>query len=240
MKRSSIVYFLAIVANVMSMTDGENVTARQELKIFGVGFKKTATESLLNAYERLGLGRACDEVCRSRAAAVWSGSWKTGERRLGGVLRVAQAHDFFQDSPWCDAAAPLYPALSQAFPRARFVLTVRPTEQWWSSVFHWLTCVKPDKRREYSQLLGVSDVDEKAFTAAYERHNANVIKFFGDQPERLLVVDLTDPNATSPWAQLCRFFRVTTDCPTGALPHRHNQHKKMPHAPPSACRGKPG
>ena len=39
-------------------------------KIFGVGFKKTATESLLSAYDALGLGVACGEACRADAARV--------------------------------------------------------------------------------------------------------------------------------------------------------------------------
>ena len=76
-------------------------------KIFGVGFKKTATESLLSAYDALGLGVACGEACRADAAALWSGAWKTGARDLGAVVELARRYDFFQDSPWCDAAAPL-------------------------------------------------------------------------------------------------------------------------------------
>ena len=205
-------------------------------KIFGVGFKKTATESLLSAYDALGLGVACGEACRADAAALWSGAWKTGARDLGAVVELARRYDFFQDSPWCDAAAPLYPALAAAFPDARFVLTVRPVAAWWPSVKRWLGCVKPSKRREYADLLGVAAVEERAFTDAYARHNAAVAAFFADAPERLLVVDLTDP-ARDHWRDLCAFFGVRAGCPAGALPHRHNQRKKAdacapPRAPP--------
>ena len=78
------------------------------------------------------------------------------------------------------------------------------------------------------RLLGVEDALEEApFRDAYERHNRAVVEYFRDQPGRLVVVDLTTPNATNPWDTLCAFFQIpAAACPRGKLPHRHDAKKK--------------
>ena len=93
----------------------------QESKVFGVGFHKTATTSLRRALQDLGYtvtgpnGR--DEV--DPAATM-----------LDVAERLSNEFDAFQDNPW-----PLvYREMDRLHPGSRFILTLRPTDDWIRSV----------------------------------------------------------------------------------------------------------
>ena len=74
----------------------------------------------------------------------------------GPALAAADKYRVFQDAPWCHAPPvavpgtdgavrkPLYQQLAVRYPRAKFVLTTRETDAWWSSTRQWLEELKPD------------------------------------------------------------------------------------------------
>ena len=137
----------------------------------------------------------------------------------------------FQDAPWCAADPPLYAELAAAFPRAKFVLTVRPSDAWWRSIRVWLECLKPFNRDKYARLLGATEYSEAAFKRAYDGYNAAVRAHFATAPHRLLVIDLTAPQdgaadtangSRAAWPRLCEFLEAWKACPSGALPHMND------------------
>ena len=68
----------------------------------------------------------------------------------------------------------------------------REAESWWQSIRDWVACSKPWNVGRYTAMLGASAPTRAAWLAAYEAHNAAVVRFFRDelrQPKRLLVVD---------------------------------------------------
>ena len=107
------------------------LTARRALlsrrtydKVFGIGAHKTGTSSLATVFKLCGL------VVGDQAEGELAGySARRGDfRKLVDYVRKADA---FQDSPFADAA--VYANLDALFPGSKFILTVRPPEDWFRS-----------------------------------------------------------------------------------------------------------
>src|SRR5688500_18482102 len=90
-------------------------------KIFGIGFHKTGTKSLAEALRILGYtvtgpNGVNDPNIRHTARDM--------------AFRLAERFDAFQDNPW----PLLYRELDERYPKSKFVLTVRPTDAWITSI----------------------------------------------------------------------------------------------------------
>lgn len=160
-------------------------------KIIGAGFHKTGTSSLGRALERLGyrvggpFGVRDADVARTALAEA--------NRRLADL-------DAVQDNPW----PLLFRELDAAWPGSRFVLTVRPTDEWWASVLgHFGGRSTPMREWIYGAGAGDPAGHEARYRERYERHNAEVRAHFADRPDDLLVLDL---GAGQGWAELCGFL----------------------------------
>jgi len=159
-------------------------------KVFGIGATKTGTSSFGAAMELLGFHRHLGWSYRLASA------YERGD--LDPVLAAARKYEVFEDKPW--ASGTLYEVLADRFPRARFVLTVRDTAAW--SVSH---------ERHYApgsaipEILWIPDYAARRdeIVAEYEQRNAAIRAHFADQPDRLLVIDVTQGDA---WATLCPFL----------------------------------
>jgi hypothetical protein len=168
-------------------------------KLFGVGFHKTGTSSLGRALEQLGYRVGGPFGVRDPAIAETA--WPEAERRLMTV-------DAVQDNPW----PLLYRELDEAHPGSRFVLTVRPTDEWWASVVgHFGGRSTPMREWIYGEGNGDPVGHEALYRERYERHNAEVTARFADRPEVLLVLRLTEGEG---WPELCGFLgRPVPDVP---------------------------
>ena len=113
-------------------------TAKYDLsfKIFGIGFKKTGTTSLAAALQRLKIG---PEPSHRQSVAATVALLRPGED-ASLALDAARGARSFSDAPWCMAATRgrLLERLFDTYPRAKFVLTTRPSREWWRSVRNWL------------------------------------------------------------------------------------------------------
>ena len=101
-------------------------------KIFGIGFKKTGTTSLAAALQRLKIG---PEPSHRQSVAATVALLRPGED-ASLALDAARGARSFSDAPWCMAATRgrLLERLFDTYPRAKFVLTTRPSREWWRSV----------------------------------------------------------------------------------------------------------
>jgi hypothetical protein len=158
-------------------------------KVFGIGFHKTATTSLANALKCLGY-------------RVTGPDWVDDPNIASNVekraIEWARKFDAFQDNPW----PILYRELDQAFPGSKFVLTLRPEQQWISSVVnHFSDDETP--MREWIYGVGHPKGNENIYLARYERHNREVTEYFKDRPGDLLVLNITEGEG---WEKLCPFL----------------------------------
>lgn len=169
-------------------------------KVFGIGFHKTATTSLATALRLLGYRVTGPNGVRDPAIA---------RSALSLALRLADRFDAFQDNPW----PILYRELDEHYPGSRFVLTIRPSDEWISSVVHHFGALATPMR-EWIYGAGAPLGREATYIARYERHNREVREHFRDRPADLLVLRIT---AGEGWERLCPFLGHAV--PEAPFPH---------------------
>lgn len=171
-------------------------------RVFGIGLSRTGTVTLAAALNELGvrtLHYPHDEQTFREL--------QQGRARLS----VLRDYDGLTDIP----VIPIYPALARAYPRAKFVLTVREQESWLRSVQrHWLRFPssgegeEPDphyafRRFTREAVYGAIDFDADLLRKRRTEHHDQVRAFFRDSPERLLVLDICGGEG---WQRLCPFL----------------------------------
>jgi Sulfotransferase domain len=195
---------------------GEKPTELQELptRIFGIGMHKTATTSLHHALKILGYDSAHWQSAHW-AKQIWD------EMTTWGRSRTLERHYAL-----CDLPIPLlYKQLDQAYPGSKFILTLRDEQRWLRSVQnHWnhksnrsraSWSTDPFSHKVHKLLYGQKGFDADIFLARYRRHNAEVLEYFKDRPDDLLIMDMDNPQPaaalpTRPragWPELCGFLK---------------------------------
>ena len=173
------------------------------MKVVGIGFHRTGTKTL----------RAClrdhfmmkhRSVDEEAARQLWSG-------RIDDVMSTVARYDSFEDWPW-----PLvYRDIDARFPDAKFILTVRESEEvWFESVCRLAERVGPTefRRRIYGREM---PRDDKArHIAVYQAHNQGVLDYFADRPDKLLVACWETGTG---WGELCSFLQ--REVPSAPFPH---------------------
>ncbi|MHB8637751.1 MAG: sulfotransferase family protein [Fimbriimonadaceae bacterium] len=174
------------------------------LKVVGAGLGRTGTHSLKLAMEKL-LGAPCYHMVEVFEHPEHVPVWHAAARGEA-VDWNALMNGYAAAVDW--PASAFWPELSQAFPEALIVLSVRDVEAWWRStqntIFNeienprfaqmkdWLDMVVAMFEARFTTELHNHD----ACVAAFERHNAEVIE--RAPANRLLVWQ-----ATEGWAPLC-------------------------------------
>lgn len=171
-------------------------------KIFGIGFHKTGTKSLAAALKALGYKVTGPNGVRDPDIATTVFDMAYG---------LLDEFDAFQDNPW----PILFKELDSRCPNSKFVLSIRTTESWiHSQVKHFGTQQTPMRQWIYG--VGCPEGNEAIYIARYEKHNSDVLAYFNDRPNDLLVMDL--PNGDG-WEKLCPFLKK--DIPMIAFPHQN-------------------
>jgi len=171
-------------------------------RIFGLGMQKTATTSLNHALIKLGYDSAHWKSAHW-AKAIWD------EMKEDGRSRTLE-----KNYALCDLPFPiLYRELDAAYPGSKFILTTRTEDQWiesvrahWSSKNPWRTQWDHDPftHKIHREVYGRVKFDEGVMRERYRRHNAEVLEYFKDRPQDLLVMNMS---AGAGWYELCGFLR---------------------------------
>lgn len=140
-------------------------------KVVGVGWKKSGTSSLGWACHVLKIPRP-----KTEAACKDSG--------------CMQALSCIEDAPTCCDRG-LISALKRDAPsNVKFVLQERDPEAWRRSIDHWME-VKPHLKCWYGEVMQAPYGSEE-FYSGYAKHNEWVKQLFSDEPDRLLVLNMSD------------------------------------------------
>ena len=160
-------------------------------KVFCIGFHKTGTSSLGIALEKLGY---------RVTASFGTKDPDIAETMLARAFELAEQYDAFQDNPW----PILYRELDERYPGSKFIMTIRSPESWIrSQVNDFALTETPMRRHIYGEGAGCPEGNEEIYVARYERHNREVLEYFRDRPDDLIVMDLPQGDG---WEKLCAFL----------------------------------
>jgi hypothetical protein len=183
-------------------------TRTPKTKVFGIGFHKTGTTSLARALRLLGYrvtgpNGVGDPDIRTKLFPM--------------VEVLSRQFDAFQDNPW-----PLvYQHMDQMHPQSKFILTIRDPDQWAASQAKYFGR-QSTPMRQMIYGVGFPEGNEEIYKSRMKQHNEEVIEYFKNRPNDLLVIDLTAQNE---WEPICRF--LDEPIPRAPFPHA-NQAKMAP------------
>lgn len=195
------------------------------VEVIGAGYGRTGTASLKRALEMLGFGpchHMSEVLKRPETAAGWAAALTGDDTVLPWLLSGYRAT---LDLPSCL----LWRELSDRYPLARVVLTVREPRQWYRSAR--ATILRQDRTDRAGRLADAGgdglvealstlsaamatrgfrrDLSEAETIATFQRHNDSVRA--GVEERRLLVYEVEQG-----WPPLCEFLGVNV--PTSPFP----------------------
>ena len=145
-------------------------------KVFCIGFHKTGTTSLAVALKLLGYRVTGPNNTKDPDIA---------DKVYALADELSENYDAFQDNPW----PVLYREMDERWPGSKFILTRRPSDAWIrSQVKDFGLAETPMRRWIYG--VGCPQGNEAVFVERYERHNRDVLEYFRERPNDLLLLDL--------------------------------------------------
>ena len=171
-------------------------------KVFCIGFMKTGTTTLNRALSILGYRVSHDSW--KWLPLIMQEDWES-------IQPLANKWDALEDNP-----IPLiYRELDHLFPDSKFILSTRDTEKWYTSVsYHIGTLRSPMHEWLFGRGKSIPSQDRSHTLRVYEQHKDQVLEYFKDRPNDLLVMDVTK---TDSWSELCHF--LGQEIPETAFPH---------------------
>lgn len=183
---------------------------QKKTKYFCIGRNKTGTTSLKRAFEELGFKVGYQrEAEKLYDRYYFDGNFKP-------IINYCKSAQVFQDVPF--SCPETYKHLDQAYPGSKFILTIRDdAEQWYQSItrFHAKKFGKngrvptaSDLREAFYirkgmpyntvRLHGTPDsdpYDKELMINHYENYNSDVMDYFRNRPDDLLVINVSDKNS---------------------------------------------
>ncbi len=180
-------------------------------KVFVIGFQKTGTTSLEHALQFLGY-------------RVYGGDknlmkYSDSEALKAYIKKTLDSWDAVQDMPW-----PLfYKELYAVYPDAKYILTIRDTNKWIRSVVTYFASIRiPLHQKIYD--VPCAEGHEDRYIERYEKSNRDIIAFFENKPNFLIMEMGKNFNY-----QTLGAFLSLEDLPKEDFPHaRNNKKRKLP------------
>ncbi len=198
----------------------QEIVKRPQKKIFCIGRNKTGTTSLAKALTQLGF-----KVADQRQGELMLEDWSRRDYKT--IIDFCRhSGDAFQDIPF---SLPFtFQALDIAFPRSKFILTIRDNpEQWYNSITSYHSLLfgngkipsADDLRSEKyvhegwmwlnNRLIYNTPEDDiynkELMIKHYNYHNEMVTDYFRHRKNDLLILNLAHPAA---YKQLCEFLEI--------------------------------
>lgn len=121
----------------------------------------------------------------------------------------------------------IYKELDKKIPGSKFILTIRNEESWYKSVARHIGLLRNANHEWiYGRGKGLPIEDKENTIRVYTDHNKEVVEYFRDRPDDLLVVDFTKGDG---WDELCGF--LGREIPETPFPHFNKWHDKKSKQP---------
>lgn len=185
-------------------------------KIVVIGFNKTGTTSITSALKELGFLTASQSQSERLLPDIIRGDYSK-------VIDFMKSGEVFQDIPF--SLPNIYKHIYNKYPNAKFILTIRDnSDQWYRSLlnFHskiWGNGDIPSEQNLSKEIyhykgfpldylkftFGEELYDEAQYKAVYEKHINDVIDFFLDKHENLIIINTSKD---SDYFKLCDYLKV--------------------------------
>lgn len=181
-------------------------------KVFGIGLSRTATKSLTLALNILGI-----------SVIHYPNNAATYHDLVTGNYKFSVLQDFQGITDI--TVVPYYAQLDKLFPGSKFILTTRNRTDWLNSMeVHWKDKpiledaggdITKIKLRQFlrAAVYGIHTFDRERLGYIYDLHHKNVLEYFSDRPEDLLIINICQGEG---WDKLCPFMQQPL--PTRAFP----------------------
>ncbi|MGB5981579.1 MAG: sulfotransferase [Nonlabens sp.] len=201
------------------------IVNRDYSKVFIIGFNKTGTTTMAKLLRQFGL-KVPNEIVGEMLAEEWILQGRTDR-----LMRYCETADAFQDIPFSFPL--LYKKLYERFPKAKFILTTRDSDdQWVDSLMGFHNKIYAsnkevgvtaddlasqnyvykgwslDVRKWIYDYPDIAVNDREAYKKVYNSHNTDVLAFFQDKQDQFLHMNVSK---NQDFSRLCSFLNVETD-----------------------------
>lgn len=178
------------------------------MKVFGIGLNKSASSSLLDAWDILGHRKEIywPESDHYRTEVVMSAFTKNYKL----MFDTVDAYTYFKDRPF--NVWDTYKVLDKFYLDSKFILTVRDENKWWDSVDRWLNNLIPNhhiteqmrlhKIEVYKHHFEATKFSKDQFIKYYREYNQKVRDYFKGR-DNFIEMDIP---AGDGWNILCPFL----------------------------------
>ena len=173
-------------------------------KIFNIGLPKSGTTSLNEALRLLGY-RSRHNPLDFRALTYNHGIYKYPRDDWDALTNFGEH---------------FYPQLDVNYPGSKFILTVREKQHWLRSAEKWFSVPNenpPIDDKCILETFGCTTFQFDRFAYVYEVHRRNVMEYFRQRSDDLLILDCSMPDA---WRRLSEF--LDRPIPNRPFPHLLN------------------
>ena len=188
-------------------------------KIFSIGFNKTGTTSLTETFKRHRY-KVAPQTKGEQLCKDWA------KNDFTKIIKLCEDYEVFQDRPFSMPGT--YKHLDEAFPNSKFILSVRDNEdKWYGSFIRFQRMIFGGKITPSANILKKSqhcykgwmyDVikdqyntpdddlyNKETLTNIYLKHNKDVLEYFKDRPDDLLVINLKHEDS---YKRFCKFLGI--------------------------------
>jgi hypothetical protein len=168
-------------------------------KIICVGQPKTGTKTLKQIFEQLGKKVSGDPQCfiKNNIEYVTVNNIPIDTNNFFNNIsyldKNLEMFDFFHDVPYSFN----YELIDKQYPDSKFILTIRHEEDWFTSLINYQ--YKPNASSKcllnaiYHHEIILNEHKEEVIEL-YRKYNNDIITYFKDIPEKLLIINLCDKN----------------------------------------------
>ena len=190
-----------------------NILPSNSQRVFCLGFQKTGTSSVEWLLKDMGY-----QVFSAYKQPDIQFSQMLEAGDLAELRAESELFDAFQDISWFN----FYKEFDQWYPGSKFILTIRDTRSWWRSFSHYF---RTESYSLFKYIYGYENPigHEQDLIDRYETHNREVMEYFKDRPDDLLVINVSEKDALQ---RLSEFLGKETSYTK--MPHR-NATLNVPH-----------
>jgi hypothetical protein len=203
-----------------------------ENKIICLGQPKTGTKTLKQIFVQLGKKASGDPLCFLRNNSDYTTvndipiDTNNFFNNISYLQKNLEMFDFFHDVPYSFN----YELIDKQYPNSKYILTIRDEEDWFKSLINYQHIPNTSTMSLLNVIYHheiIMNEHKDEVIGLYRKYNNDVITYFKDTPEKLLIIDLCDKNKNELdiIQNICKFTKLNIPI-NFVFPHMNAQKYK--------------